>query len=122
MADDWFGHYDPFTGDRSGDKDAWLRMDYLLMSALQIIEDSTDEYGLLVWEREDEAVEIDAEKRVHKFKAAIDRATAGTEKKPYKGVPGEYFVPRMISRRSDDSIQTRKEWIEKMIEEESEDA
>lgn len=91
-----------------------------MVEALQTIEDSTDEYGILVWEREDEAVEIDAVKKIHKFKSAVDRATTGTEKHPYKAVPGEYFVPDLWSRRKDESgnpvIQTYEEWLKKEIE------
>lgn len=119
MQDDWYGHRDPFTGEPSGDKSEWVSWDYALMTALQIVEDHTDEYGILAWEREDEAVEIDAEKRIHKFKAAIERSTSGSPNRPYKPTPGEYFVPKLHSRRSDDHIQTRQEWIQNMIAEEA---
>lgn len=100
-----------------GDKDEWLEWDFCLMNSLQIIEDNTDDYGLLAWERDDERVEIDAVKKIHKFKASVDRATTGTEKKPYKPQPGEYFLPEVYSRASDESIQTYEEWIEKMAAE-----
>lgn len=119
MHDDWYGHRDPFTGDPKGDKDEWLEWDFLLLETLQMIEDHTDEYGLLVWEREDEAVVIDAEKRIHKFKAAIEDRTRGTEKRPYKPRPGEYFVPDLYSRRPDGSIQTFREWVERSVADES---
>ena len=123
MRDDWYGHRNPFTGDPEGDKDEWLEWDFLLLEALQIIEDYSDEYGLLAWEREDEAVVVDAERRIHKFKAAVDNATKGSKTKPYEPRPGEYFVPKMWSRREDadgnEVIQTRREWIERMVAEES---
>lgn len=122
MRDDWYGHRDPFTGNPVGDREEWLEWDFLLLDTLQIIEDSTDEYGLLAWEVADEAVEVDARKRIHKFRAAIDRATSGSANKPYKPQPGEYFVPQLFSRRSDDSIQTRREWIEKMAVEGEKDS
>lgn len=94
-----------------GDPNRWTEWDYALGYSYQVIEDFTDKYGLLAWEVDDEAVEIDAEKRRHKFKASVDRATSGTDKKPYKPEPGEYFVPKVWSRRSDGSIQTFSEWI-----------
>lgn len=99
-----------------GDPSRWTDWDYALGYAIQIIEDFTDQYGLLAWEVEDEAVEIDAVKRRHKFKAAMDRATAGSDKKPYKPEPGEYFVPEVWSRRSDGRIQTFSEWVQSHAE------
>ena len=84
-----------------------------------MIEDHTDEYGLLVWEREDPSVDIAAHRRIHKFKAAIDERTRGTEKTPYKPKAGEYFVPRVESLREDESIQTFREWVERSVAEES---
>lgn len=114
MRDDWFGHRNPFTGAPSGDKDEWTRWDYALSSAYQLIEDNTDEYGLLIWEREDEAVDIDAIRRSHKFKAAVDNVTNG---KKYKPIPGEYFIPDIRSRRRDENgreqFQSYTEWVEK---------
>lgn len=112
MRDDWYGHRDPFTGAKMGDKDEWLEWDHLLADTYQIIEDHTDEYGLLVWEREDEAVAIDAVRKIHPFKESVDLVTSGTANKPYKARPGEYFVPDVSSRRSDDSLQTFRQWIE----------
>lgn len=94
-----------------GDPDRWTDWDYALGYATQIVDDFTDQYGLLAWEVDDEAVEIDAVKKRHKFKAAVDRATAGTSKKPYKPEPGEYFTPEVWSRRADGSIQTFSEWV-----------
>lgn len=100
-----------------GDSSEWIDWDHALIQALQTIEDYTDDSGILAWEREDEAVEIDAIKKVHKFKAAVDRATTGSEKHPYKAQPGEYFIPDLWSRRKDangkEVIQTYDEWMEK---------
>lgn len=126
MHDDWFGHRDPFTGRKVGDKDEWLEWDHLLADAFQLIDDYTDEYGLLVWERDDEAAIVDAVRKIHPFKQAIDQRTAGSPNKPYKALPGEYFVPRMTSRRSDDSFQTFRDWVSTQVvrepEESSEDS
>lgn len=118
MHDDWFGHRDPLTGRPTGDREEWIEWDHLLADTFQTIEDYTDEYGLLAWKRDDEAVEIDAVRKIHKFKAAVDQATAGSAKKPYQPRPGEYFVPRLYSRRSDESTQTFREWIEAQVSEE----
>jgi hypothetical protein len=120
--DDHFGHRDPFTHEPTGE-DGWTAWDYALANALQVIEDHTDKYGILVWERDDEAVEIDAVKKIHKFQASVDRLTSGTDKKPYKPAPGEYFVPEIWSRRKDadgnEVIQTYEEWLTAMIAKDS---
>jgi len=121
MRDDWFGHRDYRNGRPIGDKDEWIQWDFHLIHALQIIEDNTDEYGLLAWERDDEAVEIDAVKKIHKFRASVDRITKGSAKKPYNPQPGEYFVPDMYSRRSDESIQTYGDWVRRMMPDPEED-
>lgn len=121
MGDDWFGHRHPLTGEPRGDKDEYTPWDYALMNAFQTIEDYTDKTsGLPVWEVEGEGVEVDAVKKINKFQAAIDNTTKGTEKKPYKPRPGEYFVPRMFSRKVDEHGEevypTFREWVEATIE------
>lgn len=119
MRDDWFGHRNPLTGKPLGDRDEFTAWDHALIGAFQTIEDYTDEYGLLAWEREDPQVAINANRKIHPFKEALEMKTKGTDKKPYKARPGEYFVPEVISQRSDGSIQTMREWIEREIEKES---
>lgn len=118
--DDWFGHYRTGTSLPFGDAGEWTDWDYALIDAYQIIEDYTDEYGILAWQRDDEAVVIDAKKKIHPFKQAVDQVTAGSEKRPYKPEPGEYFVPDIYSRRKDEQgkevIQTYSEWIKAMSE------
>ena len=121
MGDDWFGHRDPLTGESRGDRDEYTSWDYALQNAFQTIEDYTDSRsGLLMWEIEDERAVVDAVRRINKFEQAVALTTAGTEKKPYKPRPGEYFVPKMWSRESDengdDVYQTMREWIEQQIE------
>lgn len=110
FRDDAAGHRSPISGRVVGDPQGWTEWDYALVYAVQVIEDFTDQFGLLSWEVEDEAVEVDAVKKIHKFAAARDRATSGTQKKPYKPEPGEMFYPRLWSRRSDGYIQTFSEW------------
>lgn len=115
--DDWYGHRDPLTGEPLGDRDEWISWDHALADAFQTIEDFTDSAsGLPVWQIEDEAVEVDAVKKINKFRKSVEMATKGTEKKPYKPSPGEYFVPKIFSRRSDGSVQSFHEWTKKMSE------
>lgn len=113
--DDWFGHRDPLTGAEIGDRDEWTSWDHALANAFQTIEDYSDEYGLLVWERDDEAVEVDAIKKIHPFKRSVDLLTKGSQKKPYEPRPGEYFIPKMKTRRKDEDgnpkYQTYSEWV-----------
>ena len=116
MRDDWYGHREPYRFDEVGDKDEWISWDHALADALQTIEDATDDSGIPAWELEDPAVVVYANKKIHKFREAVDQATTGTEKKPYKKSPGEYFVPEVVSRRSDDSIWTYSDWIKSKVE------
>ena len=107
MHDEWYGHR-TVSGREIGDKDEWIDWDYALANAFQTIEDYTDQYGLLAWELADERVEVNANRKTPKFKAAIDRATSG---KNYKALPGEYYVPEVFSRDREGRIQTFEEWI-----------
>lgn len=116
MRDDWYGHRDFFTGKPAGDKDEWTRLDYLVIEAYQIVEDITDETGMLIMDQDDEAVTVGAVRKINKFRAAIDNATKGSEKKPYKPRPGEYFVPDIKTRRSGDKRITYTEWREAKLE------
>ena len=121
MRDEFYGHRDTFTFLPDGDREEYLDWDFALFDALQTIEDNSDQYGLLAWELEDEAVEVDALRKFHKFETSRDLATKGTANKPYQPQAGEYFVPRMETRRSDGHFQTYEEWVEKMIEEADEE-
>lgn len=92
MGDSSFGHRLRATGDVVGDPDGFTSWDYALIAALQIIQDYTDDNGLLVWERDSERVEVIADKKIDPFRAVIERVT---KKKNYEPRPGEYFVPRL---------------------------
>ena len=116
MRDEWYGHRDTFTFRPDSDREEYLDWDFALFDALQTIEDNTDQYGLLSWELADDAVEVDAIKKVHKFEQARDLATKGSAKKPYQASPGEYFVPDVWTRRSGGHIQTWQEWMESLAE------
>lgn len=120
MGDDWYGHRNPITGEPLGNSEEYLSWDWALLNAYQLIEDYTDDVGLLAWERDDEAANISADRKIHPFHAAKDKKTKGTEKKPYKPYPGEYFVPKLTSQRKDengdDLFQSYREWVVRSIE------
>lgn len=120
MGDDWFGHRDPLSWEPQGNAEEFLSWDWSLLNAFQTIEDYSDKHGLPTWELDDERVVVDAVRKIDKFQRAIDERTKGTEKKPYKPVPGEYFVPDVWSREKDEDgnskFQTFREWVEKSIE------
>lgn len=120
MGDDWFGHRNPLTGEKTGDKDEFLSWDWSLLNAFQTIEDYTDQKsGLPIWEMDDERVVVDAIRKTNKFQRSIDERTKGTKTKPYTPIPGEYFVPEMWSREKDengnDRFQTYREWVVKSL-------
>ena len=118
MGDDWFGHRHPWSGEKMGDRDEWIEWDHILSRTLQTIEDYSDQYGLLAWQLDDDAVVVDAKPKIHKFEQAKQEIENG---KNYKHAPGRYFVPDLYTRRSDGHIQTFREWIEKMAAESEKD-
>lgn len=90
MRDKDFGHYDPVTFEVMGS--GWTEWDYALIQAFQMIEDHTDDNGLLVWEKESDRVEVIAERKIDKFRAAVESRTSG---KNYKPLKGEGFIPKL---------------------------
>lgn len=119
MADDWYGHRDPFTGLPEGDKDEWLEWDYLLLNAFQTIEDFTDpDSGILQWKLDDPAVEVTAVKYIHPWHEAVEARTGGAN---YKAAPGERFRPVINSRRKDGSTWDIKTWFEEKAKEATEE-
>jgi hypothetical protein len=78
---------------------AW---DYALGEAFQLIEDYTDDNGLLIWERDSDRVTVNAIKKTNKAKAAIARKTKGSKKKPYDPSPGEYWLTEPVLMRGED--------------------
>lgn len=120
MRDDWYGHRDPFTGEKTGDKDAWLDWDYALLDAVQTLEDWTNQHGLLVWEVDDpkKRVIVEAKRKTDQFEAAKDRITG---KKNYEARPGEIFVPNLVLDSEDGEWPTMEEYIDHLIEEEKDE-
>lgn len=100
------------------DKDEWTDWDYLLAEALQVIEDWTDQHGLLTYEARahEQRVIVEAHKKIDPFEAAKERKTKGTKNKPYNPQPGEFFVPKLLLADPDDEWPTREEYIRREIE------
>ena len=113
MEDDWYGHRDPLTGVPTGDRDEWISWDHILVNAYQLIQDFTNEHGLLIWEVGDpkERVTVLAERKIDKFKAAVESRTGG---KKYKALKGEYFVPKLDLRAKE--WPTFDEWVQSQTE------
>lgn len=123
MGDDWYGHRNPLTGQPQGDRDEYLSWDWSLLNAFQTIEDYTDQKsGLPSWELDDDNVYVDADRKINKFQAAIDKKTKGTKTKPYVPTPGEFFQPNMKSHAVDENgnpvFQTFRQYVEKSIRQE----
>lgn len=110
VKDAWYGHRD-YYWQEFGDKDEFITWDYALISALQVIEDLSDQNGLLSWQTEPEWVDVVAKKKINKFQASIDRATKGSKNKPYEPEPGETWVPE-IEVRSGRGLPTYQEYLE----------
>lgn len=119
-----FGDYyalnrDVFNGEPNEGEPLWDSWDYCLLNAFQLLEDFTDEYGIAVWERDSDDVNIYAQKKIHPFLAARDK---WTNKKNYTPSPGEYFVPKVELHSWVDEWPTFQDWVEAQIETEAEES
>ena len=119
MRDPYFGHRDWLTGEEQPDREAWTDWDFALVAALQVIQDNTNQHGLLSWEVENERMDVIAEKKFDKFQAAVDRRTKGTKKKSYEPAPGEYFSPKLDLRGGE--WPTYREYVDGLVAESVED-
>lgn len=108
FQDQYFGYRDPFNGNPLQEPE-WSTWDYVLISALQLIEDYSTEYGLPIWEVDENADNVDvvAVKRIDKFEASKERITS---RKNYKPTPGERFVPKAILNWGE--WPTFEDWVE----------
>lgn len=120
MRDPLFGHRDPFTGEGIRDRDEWTEWDFVIVAAFQLVNDLTNQHGLLVHEVDNERMDVEAIKGHDKFQAAIDRATKGHPKKGYKPDPGETWKPRLRLRGGE--WPTLEEFFEKQAAEAEFDA
>lgn len=113
LTHDWFaGHRDWWTGEPLTDNPYPTDWDLLLDEAYQIIEDYTDDNGILIWERESDRVTFDAIPRVNKALAARDKKTSG---KNYKPRHGEYWEFKPILMRGTE-WPTLEEYFEEKAE------
>lgn len=117
MADEYYGHRHSMTGRPHGDKDEWLPIDFILARAHDEIKAFTRSSGIFEWVHDDPEAEITAERRIDKFNAYVENVTKGTDKNPYKPVPGEGWVPHIESQREDGSLWGYRDWIKHLAEE-----
>lgn len=127
LRDPYAGHRDFYTGEPDAPLDEWTSWDFALAVAVQDIKDGTTEEGHLIWEIDDDRVDVEPVKAINKARAAIDKRT-GTD--GYKPDPGEYWRTKLFAPYHDVEVeqgfaegdfqwQTRKEWVQRMIEEDT---
>lgn len=85
----------------------WTMWDYRLLKAYHILQDWYRD-GIPIWWDESERVAFNAEARVSKSRAAVERAQ---DKNSKKSVPGRYFVAKPVVIGGGD-FPTRAEWLE----------
>lgn len=113
MRDDWFDHRHPHSGAPFGDKDEWTFWDFQLLDVVQTIEDYTMDSGVLAWQHDDPAVDIEAEKYTDKYYRAVE---AKTQAKNHKPSPGDRYRPRLRMLTSSRSMWTFRDWVEDAAE------
>lgn len=107
-------HYALFRNSFTWEPDCepyWLDVDYALATALQVVEDYTDnETGHLIFVEQSDRVTFDAQKYVKKSVAVVERKTKGSKSKAYEASPGERWrtIPRLTSG---DEMPTLAEWL-----------
>lgn len=106
-------HRDPITGEPTGSPE-WTRWDYALVHALQLIEDYSDENGMVIWEKESESVVVEAVRKTDRFEAVKERITGASK---YKRSAGEYFVPRLSLVPWEKEWPTFKDWVDEQNKE-----
>lgn len=103
---------DPFSGEPLGEPE-WTDWDYVLVNAVQIIEDFTLPSGLLAWENESDKIDVLAVQKVDKFRAAEQKYT---NNKRNKEIPGGYFVPLVRLKPFVKEYPSFREWVESQVE------
>jgi hypothetical protein len=72
--------------------------------------------GIPVWWDESQRVDFDAEPRISKSRAAIERAQErASSAKNSKSIPGRYYVAKPVLIDGDE-MPTREEWLEEQQE------
>lgn len=116
LGDRYALYRDPRSGEPVGEPE-WTDWDYALVNALQLIEDFSDQNGLLVWEKESDDVLISAVKKVDPFESAKERTTG---RKNYKATPGEYFIPDVKLQHWATEWPTFQDWVKSQNDSEEE--
>jgi hypothetical protein len=106
-------HRNWFTGDVD-EEPTWTDWDYILAEVGQMLEDYRTPEGHMFWEAESERVTFNAQRKINKAKAAIDRKTKGSKNKPYSPQDGEYWTTEPVLMYGDD-WPTIEEWMEEKI-------
>lgn len=92
----------------------WTMWDYRLIKAHYILQDWYRD-GVPIWWDESDRVSFDAEPRISKSRAAIERAQDGASSGNKKVVPGRYYVAKPILIDGDE-MPTRDEWFKEQSE------
>jgi len=110
LYDNYAMHRDWFTGEVD-EEPFWTDWDYILAEVAQMLEDYRTPEGHMFWEAESQRVTFDAQRKINKARAAIERKTKGSKNKPYKPADGEYWVTEPVLMSGDD-WPTIAEWME----------
>lgn len=113
LRDKYALHRHPASGEPLPGDPEWTEWDFALADALQLIEDFSDENGLLVWERDSDDVMVEAVKHTNPYDSAVERTTSRAS---YKKTPGEYFRPRLSLQSWAKEWPTFKDWAESQSE------
>lgn len=102
-------HRNSVTGEPDEDP-TWTDWDYILAEVGQMLEDYRTPEGHMFWEAESERVTFDAQRKINRARAAIERKTKGSKNKPYKAQDGEYWITEPVLMYGDD-WPTIEEWM-----------
>lgn len=114
LGDHYAQHRHPASGEPLKGEVIWTPWDYALANALQLIEDFSDQNGLIVWEKESKDVIVEAVRKQDPFESAKDRITSA---KKYDRLPGEYYVPRLSLKPWAKEWPTFQGWVEEQNKE-----
>lgn len=76
-----------FTWEPDSPHDQWNEWDFALAEARQVIEDYTDEDGLLIWERDSEDTVVKAYWKLNRARAAKERLQKKSKETPVGSSP-----------------------------------
>lgn len=114
LGDEYALHRHPSSGEPLPGDVKWTEWDYALVNALQLIEDFSDQNGLVVWEKDSDDVIVEAVKKIDKFDSVVERMTS---RQSYKKTAGEKFVPRLKLMPGVTEWPTFNDWVEEQNKE-----